>query len=336
MVGLLNDDWAGRAVMKAGGAPTRNWHVAYAGCVDGMSWLQSRPIEPPTISPITAERQQFSGDRAAASPVAPTALSLLAHAAALLGLMLLLPGRAELPDLPTAVQVALVFEPAPTVPPSATAVAPAAAHDMVPTQTEPSQEAKPTIAPTPPPVPQPAAVPAPVPQVPFAPAPLPATSAPVHITRFVPKTASPPARPPSPMRQAAVRPLSAPARKPASLTPPPPAPADVPSAEISAAPAAVAASLIPPRPVAGMATDRAPAYPKSALRRDEAGRVMLRVSVSADGRPLEVDVARSSGYPILDSAALSAVREWRFIPAMQAGRAVAAIAEVPVRFRIDN
>ena len=85
-----------------------------------------------------------------------------------------------------------------------------------------------------------------------------------------------------------------------------------------------------------METNRAPAYPEIALRRHEAGRVMLRVSVSAHGRPLEVDVAKTSGYPILDSAALSAVRQWQFIPAMQAGTPVAAVAEVPVRFQIDN
>ena len=85
-----------------------------------------------------------------------------------------------------------------------------------------------------------------------------------------------------------------------------------------------------------MESNRAPAYPATALRRGEQGRVMLRVSVSADGAPLEVDVAQTSGFPSLDSAALSAVRQWRFVPATQAGRPVAAIADVPVRFRIDN
>jgi protein TonB len=85
-----------------------------------------------------------------------------------------------------------------------------------------------------------------------------------------------------------------------------------------------------------MQTNQAPTYPEIALRRREEGRVMLRVSVSADGRALAVEVAATSGYPSLDSAALSAVRQWRFIPATQAGSAVAAIADVPVRFRIDN
>jgi protein TonB len=85
-----------------------------------------------------------------------------------------------------------------------------------------------------------------------------------------------------------------------------------------------------------METNRAPVYPERALRHGEQGRVMLRVSVSADGTPIEVELAETSGHPSLDTAALAAVRQWRFSPAMQAGRPVAAIAEVPVRFRLDN
>jgi protein TonB len=85
-----------------------------------------------------------------------------------------------------------------------------------------------------------------------------------------------------------------------------------------------------------METNRAPVYPESARRRGEQGRVLLRVDVSAEGMPLDVSVAGTSGHPILDSAALSAVRQWRFVPGTQAGRAVAAVAEVPIRFHLEN
>lgn len=63
---------------------------------------------------------------------------------------------------------------------------------------------------------------------------------------------------------------------------------------------------------------------------------MLRVSVSPSGQPEEVNVLTSSGYPMLDSAALAAVRQWHFVPATQSGTPVAAVAEVPVRFRLEN
>jgi protein TonB len=96
------------------------------------------------------------------------------------------------------------------------------------------------------------------------------------------------------------------------------------------------AAVIPPRPVAGMETNRAPDYPEIARRRGEQGRVLLRVSVSADGTPLGVTVLDTSGHPSLDAAALTAVRQWRFIPATQAGHSVTAFADVPVRFQLDN
>lgn len=45
-----------------------------------------------------------------------------------------------------------------------------------------------------------------------------------------------------------------------------------------------------------------------------------------------VEVARKSGSRLLDRAAVDAVRKWRFSPAMQDGRKIAAAVEVPVDF----
>jgi periplasmic protein TonB len=73
-----------------------------------------------------------------------------------------------------------------------------------------------------------------------------------------------------------------------------------------------------------------------ALRRRAQGSVMLRVNVSVKGMPTEVDLAATSGHPSLDNAAIAAVRQWRFNPATQAGTPVAAIAQVPVFFRLEN
>jgi protein TonB len=85
-----------------------------------------------------------------------------------------------------------------------------------------------------------------------------------------------------------------------------------------------------------MAANRPPLYPERALRRGEQGQVMLRVRVAADGTPAGVDLAETSGHESLDRAAVAAVLQWRFNPATQAGRPVAAVAEVPVRFRLAN
>ena len=309
-------------------------------------------MEPPGSSGITVERHRFSRDRPAGSAAAATALSVLAHAAFLIAFTLLLTDRVTQPDIPGPARVAMVFDAAPTVRPPAVPAAPTATPATVPTPPQPTlepaqtkepprvaQPPAPTITTTPePPVPvaqTTAVLPAPPSPPPVRTASAAVPTPPVHREKVVPKVVSPPARTPPPPRETSPRAVSVPASRLASLTPSP-APTRAPPTEANASPAAAAAALIPPRPVAGMETNRAPTYPEIALRRGEAGRVMLRVSVSVHGRPIEVDVAQSSGYPILDSAALSAVRQWQFIPATQAGTPVAAIAEVPIRFQIDN
>lgn len=78
----------------------------------------------------------------------------------------------------------------------------------------------------------------------------------------------------------------------------------------------------------------APAYPREARMAHREGTVVLDVTVSADGRPEDVEVARSSGDPEMDRAAVAAVARWSFHPAMAGGQAVAARVEVPVRFRL--
>ena len=62
--------------------------------------------------------------------------------------------------------------------------------------------------------------------------------------------------------------------------------------------------------------------------------MLLRVTVSPAGLPVNVSVAESSGYSVLDTAAVNAVEQWRFVPATRAGAPVAATAEVPLRFRL--
>lgn len=78
----------------------------------------------------------------------------------------------------------------------------------------------------------------------------------------------------------------------------------------------------------------APLYPPLSRQLREQGTTSLRVYVGADGRPLVVEVDRSSGYERLDRAAASTVRQWRFEPARQGDAAVAAWVVVPIRFSL--
>jgi protein TonB len=73
-----------------------------------------------------------------------------------------------------------------------------------------------------------------------------------------------------------------------------------------------------------------PDYPSEAMRRNEAGTVVVRITVGSDGKPDDVDVLRSSRSRSLDRAATQAARRWRFQPG-QAGT-----VEVPFEFKLDG
>lgn len=79
-----------------------------------------------------------------------------------------------------------------------------------------------------------------------------------------------------------------------------------------------------------------PVYPAWSRDHGEQGRVLVRVTVTADGTVEAVAVAQGSGYPQLDRAALESVRSWRFRPARQHGVARRAAVIVPVRFSLSD
>ena len=77
-----------------------------------------------------------------------------------------------------------------------------------------------------------------------------------------------------------------------------------------------------------------PVYPRLARQRGWEGLVSLKVRVSAGGEVEEVWVESTSGHGVLDQAALTAVKGWRFQPAREGVQAVAGVARVPIEFRL--
>jgi protein TonB len=75
-------------------------------------------------------------------------------------------------------------------------------------------------------------------------------------------------------------------------------------------------------------------YPQRALELNQHGDVLVRAIINAQGDPETVNLWRGSGFPMLDAAALEAVRHWRFLPAEVDGTAVTAIVQVPVVFHL--
>jgi len=80
----------------------------------------------------------------------------------------------------------------------------------------------------------------------------------------------------------------------------------------------------------------AASYPSSARRLGEQGLVKVETDIDAKGLVIACRVSVSSGFPSLDSAALNAVQQARFLPAMKNGRAVASKVLIPIRFQLTR
>lgn len=80
-----------------------------------------------------------------------------------------------------------------------------------------------------------------------------------------------------------------------------------------------------------------PAYPRDALMDGLQGTVYLKVLVDVDGKPLSVEIQRSSGHRKLDDAAKRQVlKKWKFRPAIQNGQAIQVYGIVPVHFSLER
>ena len=79
-----------------------------------------------------------------------------------------------------------------------------------------------------------------------------------------------------------------------------------------------------------------PAYPLVARKRGYQGRVVLRVFVTTSGKCGDVKLVKTSGYKALDNAAITAVREWRFMPAQQGNEIKASWVEIPINFILKS
>ena len=79
-----------------------------------------------------------------------------------------------------------------------------------------------------------------------------------------------------------------------------------------------------------------PNYPSIATSRGWEGTVYLLVKVSIDGESEQVSVQRSSGYEVLDEAAIEAVEKWKFLPAKRGNTPVSSSVIVPINFILNN
>ena len=106
-------------------------------------------------------------------------------------------------------------------------------------------------------------------------------------------------------------------------TPPPPPPAP------AAPPIRVGGAVRPPQKIVHVA----PEYPDIARASRTSGVVILEALIAEDGRVREVRVLRS--VPLLDDAAVRAVRQWQFTPTLLNGQPVPVVMTVTVAFSLN-
>ena len=80
-----------------------------------------------------------------------------------------------------------------------------------------------------------------------------------------------------------------------------------------------------------------PVYPPAAKAQGIEGVVVVRYGVSLDGRVVDARVDRAQPEGVFESAALAAVRSWRYNPALKNGEPVAVENVVStLRFELGN
>ena len=79
-----------------------------------------------------------------------------------------------------------------------------------------------------------------------------------------------------------------------------------------------------------------PEYPRAAREAGWEGTTVLQVLVLPDGTAGSVTLHKTSGYAVLDEAALTAVKAWRFIPAMDGNFPIKSVVRLPIRFDLKE
>jgi protein TonB len=79
-----------------------------------------------------------------------------------------------------------------------------------------------------------------------------------------------------------------------------------------------------------------PEYPEFARQMRQEGLVMLSVDVNSAGMPIKVEIKQSSGYRLLDQAAVKAVSHWKFQPGRLGDIPVESRVTVPIRFQLEK
>lgn len=89
--------------------------------------------------------------------------------------------------------------------------------------------------------------------------------------------------------------------------------------------------ITPPRQI----HSPAPKYPKTERKARHEGTVTLKLAVGTDGMPVDIRISQSLS-PDFDKAAIDALRQWKFSPAMKGGIPVAVAISIKIVFQLHH
>ena len=95
-------------------------------------------------------------------------------------------------------------------------------------------------------------------------------------------------------------------------------------------------SYVAPKYIYGSSDNPAPKYPKIAIRNKYQGKVILCVNVNKDGSVSQVNICSSSGFHLLDNAALKTIKKWHFKAATKNNELITAKIRIPVIFALNS
>ncbi|MCS7212587.1 MAG: energy transducer TonB [Chloroherpetonaceae bacterium] len=79
-----------------------------------------------------------------------------------------------------------------------------------------------------------------------------------------------------------------------------------------------------------------PVYPEIARKGGIEGRVVVRVLIDRDGKPKKAQIVKNPGIDVFDEAAIDAVMQSTYSPAIQNGRPVKCWMTIPINFRLTG
>ncbi len=76
-------------------------------------------------------------------------------------------------------------------------------------------------------------------------------------------------------------------------------------------------------------------YPFSSARRDKSGMVILGFTISKSGTVMDPNIIESRGGSAFEKSSLAVLKQWRYAPKFEDGKAVEAYSTVQLDFKMN-